>query len=45
VDLGYTYLMIEDRNNVPGRLAEGVMPSSFEDGYAHILAISLAMAF
>lgn len=45
VDLGYTYLMIEDRNNVPGRLAEGVLPSSYEDGFAHILSVSLAMAF
>jgi long-chain fatty acid transport protein len=45
LDLGYTYLLIEDRDNVPGRLAEGVFPSSYKDGYAHILAASLSAVF
>jgi long-chain fatty acid transport protein len=45
IDLGYTYLLIVDRDNVPGRLAEGVFPSSFEDGFAHILAASVGATF
>lgn len=45
VDLGYTYLLIVDRNDVPGRPAEGVYPSSYTDGFAHILAASVSAAF
>jgi long-chain fatty acid transport protein len=45
VDLGYTYLMITDRDDVPARMADGVFPSSFEDGYAHIVAASVSTRF
>lgn len=45
IDLGYTYLMIIDRNAVDARLAEGVFPSSYKDGFAHILAASASAAF
>ncbi len=45
VDLGYTYLMIVDRNNVPGRLDEGVYPSSFKNGDSQIFAASVAASF
>lgn len=45
LDLGYTYLMIEDRNDMPGRPADGFLPSSFKNADAHILAVSMAAVF
>lgn len=38
-DLSYTYLLIEDRH-VAARPEEGIVPSSFEGGDAHMIAAS-----
>jgi long-chain fatty acid transport protein len=40
-DLSYTYLMIRDRT-VAGRPAEGILPSEFTDGDAHMLGVSVS---
>ncbi len=45
LDLGYTYLLIEDRNDVQARPLEGVFASDFKNGDTHIIGISLAGAF
>lgn len=45
LDLGYTYLMFENRDNVPARPAEGIYPSDFKDGNAHILSVTLCKTF
>ena len=39
-DLGYTYLMIVDRD-IAARPADGVMPSEFKDGDAHMIGVSV----
>ena len=39
-DLSYTYLLIEDRD-VAARPTEGVMPSEYVDGDAHMLGVSV----
>lgn len=39
-DLAYTYLLIRDRE-VAARLADGVLPSEFTDGDAHMIGVSL----
>ncbi|NLI82465.1 MAG: transporter [Deltaproteobacteria bacterium] len=44
VDLAYTYLIIEDRDNVLAR-ADGVLNSSFSNGDAHIFGLSLGYKF
>jgi long-chain fatty acid transport protein len=45
LDLGYTYLMIEDRNDIPARYEDGFFASSFKEGDAHIVSASLAASF
>ena len=39
-DVSYSYLMIEDRT-IPGRLEDGVWPSEFKSGDAHMFGVSL----
>lgn len=39
-DLGYTYLMIEDRD-IDARLADGVFSGEFKDGDAHLIGVSV----
>ena len=39
-DLSYTYLLIEDRD-VAARPTEGVMPSEYVDGDAHMIGVSV----
>ncbi len=43
-DLSYTYLIIEDRDNIAPR-ADGVLASKFSDGQAHIVGVSLGYKF
>jgi len=45
LDLGYTYLMIEDRKDVPARLNDGVFASDFKKGDAHIFGVTLGGSF
>ncbi|MFO7536143.1 MAG: outer membrane protein transport protein [Kiritimatiellia bacterium] len=45
LDLGYTYLMFKDREDVQARPAEGVYPSEFKDGFCHIVSASLSTVF
>jgi long-chain fatty acid transport protein len=44
LDLSYTYLLIVDRNDVPAH-PTGVLPSSFSNGYAHMVGCSLGYKF
>lgn len=44
VDLAYTYLIIEDRDNIRAR-ADGMLDSKFSDGDAHIFGVSLGYRF
>lgn len=44
VDLSYTYLVIEDRDNIAPR-ADGVLASKFSDGKAHIFGLSMGYKF
>lgn len=39
-DLAYTYLYILDRD-IDARLAEGVLPGSFDEGNAHMIGVSV----
>lgn len=39
-DLGYTYLLIKDRD-IAARPAEGVLPGEFKDGDAHMVGVSV----
>ena len=41
VDLSYTYLDIRDRK-VDARIDDGVLPSEFKDGVAHMVGLSLS---
>jgi long-chain fatty acid transport protein len=45
LDLSYTYLLIKDRDDVPARPSEGILPSDFEDGNAHLIGISVGYKF
>lgn len=45
VDLSYTYIWIMNRDEVPARPSEGVLESSFEDGFAHLMGISVSYKF
>jgi long-chain fatty acid transport protein len=45
LDLSYTYIWITDREYVAARPAEGVLESSFEDGYAHLFGLSVSYKF
>lgn len=38
-DVSYTYLYIMDRD-VPGRPMDGVLPSQYKDGHAHIIGLT-----
>lgn len=44
VDLSYTYLDIESRS-VRARRKDGVLDSRFEDGYVHLIGLSLTYRF
>jgi long-chain fatty acid transport protein len=45
LDLSYTYLLITNRDNVPARPSEGVLPSSFSNGYANMVGVSVGYKF
>jgi len=44
VDLSYTYLE-SDTRTVAARLDEGIFPSEFEDGYTHLVGVSVSYTF
>lgn len=45
IDVTYSQLLIEDRNNVAARLGEGVFPSDFVDGSASMVGVSVSSKF
>jgi len=45
LDLSYQYIWILDRDNVPARLSEGVLQSSFSGGYANLVGLSVGYKF
>ena len=45
VDLGYTYLLIQDRKGAEVYVPNGVDSADFEDGDAHLLSMSVAYRF
>ena len=45
LDLSYTYLIITDRDYVAARPKEGVLESSFSNGYAHMIGCSIGYKF
>jgi long-chain fatty acid transport protein len=45
IDLAYTYLIIQDRNNIAPRPAEGILASEFSNGQAHIFGVSVGYKF
>jgi len=45
VDLSYTYIWIMNRDEVPARPSEGILESSFEDGFAHLMGLSVSYKF
>lgn len=45
LDLSYTYLIITDRDYVAARPDEGVLTSSFSNGYAHMIGCSIGYKF
>lgn len=45
LDLGYTYLLITDRDGVVKTSSQGVIPVSFHDGNAHLLSLSASWEF
>lgn len=44
LDLSYTYILIEDRNNVPAQ-PDGVYASKFEDGNASLFGVTVGYKF
>jgi|WetSurMetagenome_2_1015567.scaffolds.fasta_scaffold11427_5 long-chain fatty acid transport protein len=44
LDLSYSYLLITNRDNVPAH-EPGVLPSSFSNGYANMVGVSLGYKF
>ncbi len=44
LDLSYTYLLITDRDDVPAH-EPGVLPSSFSNGYANMVGVSLGYKY
>jgi long-chain fatty acid transport protein len=44
LDLSYTYLLITNRDNVPAH-EPGVLPSSFSNGYANMVGVSLSYKY